>query len=605
MTNSTSPSSKEPKKTLLVGFLVGVSLSVLACFGVTVLFNDRISDHIPAQTVEQKALVEDRGRSTIESVTFQDISQLENSTQIRQSLHLFLNGKKSSDLVKFIDLASNLDDSRQKFVIQNTLFSHLTQIDPHESLAQVWEQKRHRQKELLAIVFANWASINLEAAVSAADKLPPSFKLEALRSILFRRIDLSDSERTLITNKLENQLDAKSLLSEVKISQLLDQPMQALAVIVGDEVEDTDQEDLLVQIASAWINQKGTAGYSALFKQLEVFESDLGNWLAETIVEQVVVRDPLSAWENVGDLSRPTELAVSAAIIRTMSMQDLQQTSDFLATIQDSELQSIGYERFVMQLAKEVPTETISNLQLVPREHQKSLFAYSIRELVKRRNVNEAIRLLLELNSQDEDIEDAKWRLIQAWSIDDPKGTLEWMRTSTQSELSWSWSRSDWTLVIQKLALEDASAAMKFARTHEFSSITSQQLQTSVIETLANQGRFVEARRALSEMSDKANEEAYSVLGLSLVDFDRTDEIIELADELPETGLKRYFLNVSRKWFFTNPDQLLESLAQFPNKSVRAAVAQDILDLTRRGNQFYSPEQLDHLSEFLLNTMSD
>lgn len=583
---------------VLVGFCIGGCLSVTLCTSIGFLFDSSQSSQNTAYNHALNDPPHVRNKWEEDTIDLQDLYTIKSPLERRKVTLSFLISTNRDDLHKLIGELAELPTGHVRIELQKSFFKHLALISPSEALALVWDQESTSWYELLSVVFDVWSVTEWQTAVSAVELLPPHFKFPALNAILLRRSDLTMPERSQIVSKLDHKSDARLLLTRTQVLQLLNEPWQAWKVVLSDDIDDESQEDLLVHIAAAWINDQGPAGYPLLFEALQTFEDRYDNSLASGVVREVATRDPLAAWASLPTLSRLTRSAISGSILATLSEQNVLQALDFVSKLNDSELKSNGYTVLVREWARRNPTEILKNLDLVPTAHRKIALDTSLEKLILQEPAVEVIKLLQKLNSQDENIVDAKQMFIRAWGRKEPKATLDWM-IKVDKEDNWSWQEFDWHFVIKQLAVEDYSLALEYASTHEYTTASSIELQRWVIEALTHRGRFDDAKNALLEMDQFSDLGAYISFGRNLMEFNRVDEAIKLANNIPETDWNKYFRSISRAWFYLNPNQFLEGLVRFPNEKIKASVAQDILELTSTFYPIYSENEVNQLKAFL------
>lgn len=597
MSNATLGTLLNSKKHLFVGFLLGASLSIASCVGVAVLLNSSTTDRHANTDVSGEGSVKDQNRSPDTDVSFQDLAQIDSPSQYRKKLLTLLAERDSAELISMIDESANFSEEQRWRTVQDVLFKHLAEIDPTVALAQVWRQQDHRWHHLLSIVFDIWASTNLNAAVESAATLESSFKSQAVRSILLRRSDLTDTERNEITRILGNEFSANEILSETKVLQLLDRPDSAWDVVLNDGVSDEVQANLLVQIASAWISLEGTDGYVPMFQRLYELDVSYRHRLTPRVIRRIVAGDPQRAWEQALTLSSIEQQIINPQILKAWGSIDREQAFEVVIKIENSELQHAAYKGLIEGWSSTHPTDVLENLQLIPPEHRNAAIDSAIHQLARNQSFDKARKYIQDLEEQGANVVRASMHLIDGWSRIDPLSALNWLVANT--EIDGRYSRPSLLTVIDRLTLWDPSQAMEFASGNEFPSVPSATIKRRVISALASDGRFESARDFLREFQEPLDLLAYESLGRNLIEFDRGIEAIELAKDFPESRWVEYFRILSRTWFSSKPDELIENMERLPSKSVQSIVAQQMLGYATSEDHVLSAKQLERLQTFV------
>ena len=597
MSRATLGTILNSKIRLFIGLFVGASLSIACCIGVALLLNTSTTDHQVKTEAKQEVSVIDQNGSTDAEVSFENLALIDSPSQHRKKLLTLLAEKDSPELITLIDESANLTEQRRRRTVQDILFRHLAEIDPEIALRQVWLQQDHRQHHLLAIVFDVWAYINLDAAVETATTLESSFKSQALRSVLLRRNDLSNTERNEIAQILGNEFSANEILTETEVMQLLDRPNAAWNVVLNDDVSDDVQANLLVEIASAWISLEGTDGYVPLFQRLYALDASDRYRLTSRVIRRIVAGDPQSAWEQAQTLSSVEQQLINPQIAKVWASVDREQAFEVVTQIENSELQQAAYKNLIEGWSNAQPSDVLDNLQLIPPEHRKLAIDTAIHQLARNQSIEQAKKYIQDLEEQGENVARASYSLIDTWSRADPISALNWLVATT--DVDSRYSRASLLTVIDRLALEDPVQAMEFARGNEFPSAPSATIKRRVISSLASGGRFESAKEMLREFQEPLDLNAYESLGRNLIEFDRGMDAIELAKDLPESRWADYFRILSATWFSSKPDELIENMERLPSKSVQSIVARQMLAYATSEDQVLSSKQIERLQTFL------
>ena len=597
MNHSSLPKFIDSNKTFLIGIFIGAGLSIVSCIGIASLLNSTSNSGASNNIDELQALISDEGQLPEVRGSLEDIISDGNPSQRSKDLHTYLIGKDSEELQELIDDSNELFEGQRLVLAENFLFEHLAKINPNHALTKVWSQAEHRWQDLLSVVFGAWASSSLNDAVNAASKLEGSFRSVAVRAILVDRTDITDVERSKIAQILDNEFIANVVLSETMVMQLLHRPSDAWDVVLNDSISDDTQADLLSHIASAWISVEGVDGYVPVFRRLFALDGSYRSKLTASVIGRVVAANPHSAWEQAENLSSVEQRWIKPEIMSVWSSIDRQEAFEHVTQIEDPDIQHRVYKSLIEGWSRDQPSAVLNNLQLIPPEHRTNAIGSAISQLARNRSYDEATRYIQDLEEQGENVVRASMSLISIWSMHDPLSALNWLRANT--EKGGPYSSTSLYMAIEQLSLQDPTQAIAFADANEFPDTTSESIKIQVIQALASHGRFERAKAVLPQLQDPLNRVIYDSLGRNLIFFDRSNDAIELAKDLPESRWIDYFKLLSISWFNANPDELVDTLAQLPNKGVRSAVAEQILSSASYYDHVLSSKQIEYVQTFL------
>lgn len=106
---------------------------------------------------------------------------------------------------------------------------------------------------LVTGIYREWSQFDLDVAVASAQSLPVSLRLAALQAILKYRDDLAQNGRHNIALELGGETYAQMQFTREIASDNMNVPSDAWNAVVTDDVDDTLQLRLLIQIAHEWV----------------------------------------------------------------------------------------------------------------------------------------------------------------------------------------------------------------------------------------------------------------------------------------------------------------------------------------------------------------
>ena len=158
-----------------------------------------------------------------------------------------------------------------------------------------------------------------------------------------------------------------------------------------------------------------------------------------------------------------------------------------------------------------------------------------------------------------------KDRLIRNWVQSDPVAAVDWIVENPENK---NIRPAMLSIALPRLVLVDPFRALEIAleQPFDYSLYIGGGLESSLIETLAENGRFDEARAMLKDVREPLQRRSYYTLGLKLLDFDKPDEVIGLIQDRPESEQFSYFSALTVPWLTTNPTQLVDYIDRLPSQ---------------------------------------
>lgn len=575
-----------------IGLGAGIVVSITMCVWIASLANSSSNE-----LEFGKQLTTDFAPHT-DSVpeTLRGLATFTNSVQLRKSLHLFLVDQDKEQLLDFIDESTQL--SSHQDLIQDTLFQHLSLYDPQAALNKVWDLDKRRWHKLLVIIFDTWSYTSLAGALRTAFTLDEDLQRYALQTIVLNRLDdLAESELVQITQSLgEHKINVLS--SQVKTLQMLGQPRDAWDLLLNDSVQDYDQFSLFVDVASAWISQEGSIGFDGIFPTMQSIDETDRRQIKQKIVGQIVVVNPQAAWESMLRLQLDVDSWNYWKVMFEWGSIDPQQAFEHLKEIHSEEIKHAAYRGLIAGWAHESPTAVLDNRQVFPPDYRTTALELGVRSLAYNQSFEPAVQYIQDAASQGENVDEAARTLATIWARQDPLTAIDWLTTNVSID---NWVNGiALQSVIGSLTLADPESAKQFVLTHEFPSVRSVDLQGAVVRALATRARFEEARRVISGFEQPVDLSICWILARNLIEFDRADEAIELAHQLPKSQREQYFTGLWRNWISIDPLELVDSIEEFPSQQIQSRVARGILFSHTLGPSFLEPQQIEYLHSLVI-----
>lgn len=579
-----------------LGVLLGFSIGIVVCiFFASVLFTT-----FPNNGKEQPTTSEPSFFSSSQTTrsSLQHIIHLDSPTQRFLEIHALTESLNDTELVDLIEESTKRIQNRRTILIQNMLFEQLAKSNPKEALEQVWYLPQHRWIFLLDAVFAQWSALSLKQALTNAISLKEPYRTASVKATLDGRNDLSDAELVRTAKEFGIERIGVQIAAERQARELIDEPLIALDYILHDSVDNELQVRLVKQIIEVQLSKLHSQ--DQIGRMVEVLFNAFSN--DETVFHELVLAiaeyDPAEAWQQMLNMPQHIQQRTLEPVIEACATVDPNQTLLAIAKIAQSRLRKEAGRLLMLSWARHDTTQLLTNIEMLPQEFRDMGLVFAIRELTRKGLFTESIQYLDAMEAQGINVQSGLQNLVNAWSKDSALDAVHWVMTQFSEDTA---SMRDLLnpQVLGRLAIQDPSKAMDIAHliSHNESSLVSADIW--IIDALAANGRFDEAKKLLNRVRSPMKEGAIFAIGNNLIERDFPVEAIKLAEELPESHVPRYFQHLTSVWIYTNPKQLVEHLLHLPNEEIQALVAREILSSQRFSSVQLSDEQNTYVKTFV------
>ncbi len=587
------------KPQFFVGATLGAFAAVLVCIGISgFLIEGELASNLKSEgDSSASAMIQHGASASALSSRLHGLAEIPSPSERKQELVLLVDGIEKHRLIDLIDESSEVLTGKKLDSALEVMFAELTRIDPSLALEKVLNFDSVHRNDLIASVFEVWSISDLDAALRRANKLNGLEQTHALRSSFARRLALSDTQLIEIAERHGNKSIAELVINETNARLLMDEPEEAIKQVLSDTTEDVDQLDLLFEVASLWIIRDGNDALVPMFLALDdAYESSQYS-LHWRLIERVVEIDPQVAWDALLTLSPEIQEQYCRAVLGAWIAVDPIKAFGSITHLSDATSHQSVQVSGLRDWSKEAPYELLSHVTLLGQGLRADAIGFAIDQIARYESIESALEQLNHLMVQGEDTRRGIESLIDTWMVLNAEEAAKWtLKSSGLSEYPRNYQTRR---VLQHLTLQDPSKAMDIALSQPLDEISTQaSLEEGVIHALAGEGRFEEATTLLSKVRESARPLAIRSLGMSLVHYGRTDNAVQLAQELSETARNSYFEDIVGSWYYANPAQLVEWLASVSDKELQASLSRIVL-IQNQFQKDLTKEQVEQLQEQL------
>ena len=595
----------QAKARFAIGLILGVCVSVLVCWALGSHFELRESPTISEAQGGSASPEVNRFEVAKSAVNFtlQEIAQISSPAERKKQLSFLLDALTANQIDALITESTELLEGRKLQSALNSMLAKLTRADPNRALERVWLLDSSLWTDLVATVFGEWSTIEMDSALNAANELQGLLRETAMMSIVSNRAGSSEGELLALAKDYGIEPMTQQVLSEARARLLMDQPSAAFQTVLSDSVEDNEQLDLLIEIADVWVRLEGANAFVPILQAMDaIYDEWRGLRSLRLVIQRAAEFDPKAAWDSLLSLSSDAQMRYYDSVLVAWVKVDPMEALD--ANFQFAHRNPMVHQGAVLSSwARIAPYDVLDHVASFPQEDQADAIGFAIGQLARYVSVEVAREQLDAMKANGHDIKQGVVALIRVWMFIDTESAAEWLvGNSDASSYSLSYQLRD---VIERMTLEDPSKAMEFALSQPIDeSEDGSGLEDSVIAALAANGRFDEALVLLDKVREPRLADAVWSVGRNYIEFDRPREAVRMALRLPEDARENYFEGIVAGWFNSNPVQLVEWLERIPGKKEQAAVARSILRQQQFGGDL-TEEQIDKVEAHLKSIEED
>ncbi|MYI76377.1 MAG: hypothetical protein F4077_01210 [Gammaproteobacteria bacterium] len=252
----------------------------------------------------------------------------------------------------------------------------------------------------------------------------------------------------------------------------------------------------------------------------------------------------------------------------------------------------------VYRWATKKPQQLLSNLELIPPEHQKDASRHAIRKLAST-SPSEAAKYVLQVSDYSTQLSVAS-TLVQDWSYQDAGAAKDWVYGLPESEpLRTALIQP----LIQALVYTDPREAFQLAldqpineQRDDLHSVRG--FEVLILSTIAFNDLDL-AIELLPQVRDRGQSKvlAYSTIAASLIQRGKTQQAMDLGNQLPRQQQTQYYRHLASRWMMQDPKGLLKAIEEFPTNETKSKVALQI-HMVNNMMQKYSDDELASVDKY-------
>ena len=506
-----------------------------------------------------------------------------------------LSSADQQQLIALLEESKSIRNFDQRLTTHIEIFRRFAVIAPEAAMLHTSELASNRRTPIVEAIFLEWASSDIDAALTYLKTLGNNDQRTGLEAILRMRDDWSADRILELALEFGHEALGADILEERQVMRAFDDPRAAWNAILEDSRVETLQIDSLATILELWVDREG---FDVVFEAMESIPQIIHypSPILDPILIPITQRDPQTAFELLDEFSEGVRRTAAFIVVHEWAETDpiaaleaVGESVIYPRHVKDNLLRNIGWK-----IVRDSPYEAIEHLpQNLSRDSRKHILRYALQRIA-RESPQDATKMLNEIAHSVEDLGGA---LAAEWARADASAALNWIGAQ-EEELQPKLLRE----VIPTLVEIDPDLALSTALSQEISD-GQLGLEWEVIRILA-QSDVERATAMLSQVrAGETKSKACAELGRAIVNQKEYLAAIKLGSELPESLQDEYFLTFFNELYNQDPVALYEVLELLPHRKYQTQAARFFrprarLDSFGRDHWYLTDEQLKNIQTY-------
>ena len=335
-----------------------------------------------------------------------------------------LSSADQQQLIALLEESKAIRNFDQRLTTRIEIFRRFAVIAPEAAMLHTSKLPSNRRTPIVEAIFLEWASSDVDEALSHLRTLGSADQRTGLEAILRMRNDWSTDRIMELALEFRHESLGAEILDGRQVMRAFDDPRGAWNAILEDSRVEALQFDALATILELWADREG---FDVVFEAMESISQLNYPWgFLDPILVPIAQEDPQYALKFVDEFSEEVRRTATFTVVHAWADTDplaalkaVTELDNHPAHVIDNLLTNVGWE-----LASDSPYEAVEHLpQYLSRDARKYVLEYSIRRIV-RESPQDATRLINEIAHGVEDLGGA---LAAAWAREDASAALDWI----------------------------------------------------------------------------------------------------------------------------------------------------------------------------------
>lgn len=554
-------------KTIVIALISGACASCLCLASIWYLHqqfqsagDSSSSNLVQSQLDQLQQLVQTP--SKVEGIL--DLEGIEDNWVRTLALDELIVSATTDELIEYFTDSRSLSDKPVRRSVQKEILRRIAVADPVLALEQVETVARFRRDEFRTVVYIEWSSYDLQGLVRYARDLGTSGKELVFGTIVTWRQELTEEQLRTIGLDLGFGAAVDEVVADVEMSYKLIDPQTQWEELIQDSIADSDQSEMMITVALAWMNQEGIAALDTITKSMP-----RGRARSEVLGELLLVlatTDGSEAFRRLVDNYDPTLQSFAKRLVDMWTSENPEASFAAISGIKLPALKRTLLEKALTTWARTDTTSFQRFSASVPQEFRE-LHNQAALQLAILQEPKEAAQQLFG-DEQLGSVTHAR-ALISSWSIRDPMAVFEWALTNPHVE---AWRDELVKDSLWSLSTEDLEHALTLALNQPVG-VDSVGFEASIIDVWSTRDP-VKAKSLLAKARPGVTRlAAYRSVGSAMIDIGEHETFMQLGQDLSESDRKSYYEPIAEQLVWSYPQEAYGFFEQTDSNLVKSILA--------------------------------
>ena len=509
----------------------------------------------------------------------------------------------TADEAKLVDLFEQATEKRYtkedrawKSELISLISAQLAPINLEKTVSLYDAQPIEEAKYMLYGMMHAWASKDFDGAVEFARKQDALIHPIALRGIVDAGLNMPEATLIDLGSEFRDLAYVEQAIRAHKLTIDLADPDEAWTQLIKDPSSYLDENFYRIKhVANALIDKYGVAEAENLLSSIN--SPALNFKLKKSILSKVAQTEPETALDLA--LATPNDVfgSMLTPVINTWASIDPESALTRVSLLEPPSVRDRLQEIVVASWVQLDPTAFLGSVGNVPPELQDTVRMNLIAH-VSKDSIEGALAVLVDM-SEPAKKEQAALIIVDSWLDSNPDAAFQWIVSNSEIE---GYRNRVLQSFLVKLAKQDGDKALDLALTQPISDKSEKGLEAIVIEELSISETDLALRLLNKVRPGETRLAAFESVSTGLIFDKRTDEAIELGKTLSEAEQVGYFTSMS--FFIASQEpvtKILEILPNIPVAEAQSEIAENVLMFSsyKEDEEPISSEDLNTLLDYV------
>lgn len=291
--------------------------------------------------------------------------------------------------------AAAVADAQQRSTLLQILVLRLTEMDPQTAANIAMDAYQNKNYSLLPHVYRHWAKLNLEAAITSANKIKDSYQQNSAAQGVLAAINVTDVQLvTEVSKRLNIETTEEQYVGNALVEKATQDPESALqeAMLMTQGYE---RDSALQGIIDAWATQDPQQAFAYVGR---IADNRVRQQLQETILYRWAESDPQAAYEVMLTLPKGRTSNVNYTIFTKIANQDPREALNLIENISSSRNRVDAYNATIQTWAAKDARAAANYVAQIDNKQLRQQLAPTVIQYLSTQSPDDALLLARELD---------------------------------------------------------------------------------------------------------------------------------------------------------------------------------------------------------------